>query len=347
MEIETFCNFYFLLDGSDMKRILSIFSFWSLLGLAVFFLSVVFPGFAQEPAQEYMKIPEPAVILESDSVFRASPLPVNEASRSAFHVANPLQADTTKTLRKKTVQEIPWQELSQEVQEKVHFVLSNQSMYRRLPIQTVPCEEDLFEFIMRHPDVVVNLWEVMEISKIQLKEVGTDKFYMEDQAGTRGMIECLYRGNRYMLIHVLGTYEGAPFPRKVTGSGVLILQYLPVVNAGGQRQLAIRLDAFMQIDNNGVDFLARTFQPMVGKVADNNFCQTVGFMGVLSRTVCYNGRGMKEFSNRLEKIRPEIRDAFGNLSLAIYLRTEQQWKSHGPLPVPVETAQRPPVGEIH
>ncbi|MDO4584627.1 MAG: hypothetical protein Q4D62_11055 [Planctomycetia bacterium] len=322
-----------------MKRILSIFSFQRSGGLAVLFLSATFPGLAQEPAQEYMKIPEPAVILESNSVFMASPPPVTETTRSAFHVSDPLQADTGKAMRKKAAQEIPWQELSPQVREKVRSVLSNQSMYRRLPIQTVPCEEDLFEFITRHPDVVVNLWQVMEISKIQLKEIGTDKFYMEDQAGTRGIMECIYRGNRYMLIHVLGTYEGVPFPRKVTGSGVLILQYLPVVNTAGQKQLAIRLDAFMQIDNNGVDFLARTFQPMVGKVADNNFCQTVGFMGVLSRTVCYNGRGMKEFSQRLDKVRPEVREAFGNLSLAIYLRTEQQWQSHGPLPVPVETAK--------
>lgn len=321
-----------------MKKILSFLSFSSFLGVTAT-LIMVFPSFAQELTQEYMTIPEPTVILESDSVFTAVPPPVNDATRSAFRVPDPLQADTTKAGRKKAAQEIPWQELSPQIQEKVRSVLSNQSMYRRLPIQTIPCEEDLFEFITRHPDVVVNLWQVMEISKIQLKEIGTDKFYMEDQAGTRGIIECLYRGNRYMLIHVLGTYEGVPFPRKVTGSGILILRYLPVVNVAGQRQLAIRLDAFMQIDNNGVDFLARTFQSIVGKVADNNFCQTVGFMGVLSRTVCYNGRGMKEFSQRLEKVRPEVREAFGNLSLAIYLRTEQQWQSHGPLPVPVETAR--------
>ncbi|MDO4575955.1 MAG: hypothetical protein Q4D98_12160 [Planctomycetia bacterium] len=314
----------------------------SALGLSVCFFtgSVMGQAINESPNDTRnmpMAITPMRAIPEATEQYVAAPVNYGPSAQTleAFRISDPNRASTSVKVRNEVVRQLPYRELSSESQQKVRSVLKDISMYRRLPVQTVVCEEDLFEFITRHPDVLTNLWEVMNISKIRMKEVGPDQFYLEDNAGTRGMIECLYRGDRYLLIHVLGSYEGAPFPKQVKGSGLLVLQYLPTTNEMGQQLLSVRMDAFMQIENMGVDALAKTFGPLVGKVGDHNFVQTVGFLGVLSRTVCYNGDGVRQVATQLKSVRPEVSERFGTLSMQICDRVERQ---RGPLPVPM-TAQ--------
>jgi hypothetical protein len=56
--------------------------------------------------------------------------------------------------------------------------------------------------------------------------------------------------------------------------------------------------------------LTKTFQPAVGKVADNNFLQTVGFLGSLSRTAETNTRSVQRLAQKLNGVQPEVREEF-------------------------------------
>ncbi|MDO4571291.1 MAG: hypothetical protein Q4D38_12975 [Planctomycetia bacterium] len=244
-------------------------------------------------------------------------------------------ACTTAQSKREILQKIqaPYAELSQEDKERVSRVLKDVSIYRRLPLQIVSCDEELYHFASRHPDVIVNIWELMKVSKMTLREVSEGRFYMEDQAGTRGLIQCIYRSERLMLLYATGIYEGPPFPRKVKGRGLVVLQNLPVVNEQGERFLAIRLDAFMQIENNGVDALAKTFQPVVGRVADHNFAQVAGFLGQLSKTSAENGFGVAAMSERLTRVPVEVQQEFAKVAISVMERADAE--ALQPLPVPV------------
>ena len=224
-------------------------------------------------------------------------------------------ASTSAKNRKEILGKIPFKSLTPYAQERVKQVLSSVSLYRRLPVQIIPCEKEIYDFMTRHPDTMVNIWELMEVSKMRLMELAPGQFFMEDQAGTRGKIECLYQTPEMMLVYVYGTYEGIPFPKKVTGCGLIILQNQPMAGADGQNQLAIRLDAFMQIRNDGVETLAKTFQPLVGKVADHNMNQVAGFLGELSSTTLSNGIGIANMARRLERVRPEVQQEFAEVAL--------------------------------
>ena len=311
---------------------------------AMFVLGLLLASSAFGQGETPLRVPEPQALPQSGtSVYVATPPSRANFTTAAFGVKAPFKADISKEARAQAILAIPQQKLNETAQRKVQKVLSDISMYRRLPIQVMPCEEELFTFVTRHPDVVTNLWQLMNASKIQVKELGAERFYLEDGAGTRGVIECLYRSERYVLIYVVGTYEGVPFPNKVKGNGLLILQQVPTVNAEGQPQLAVRLDAFMHIDNAGVDRLVRSFQNLVGRVADHNFNQTVTFMSVLSRTVCYNGDGVKRLSERLDQVQPQVRKEFGDMAVRISTRIENELQSRnsGDLPVPVELSATP------
>ncbi|MDO4629822.1 MAG: hypothetical protein Q4C70_11620, partial [Planctomycetia bacterium] len=231
-------------------------------------------------------------------------------------------ASTSGKSKKEILSKIPFRSLSPYAQERVRQVLGDVSMYRRLPVQLIPCEKELYDFMSYHPDTMVNIWELMGVSKMLLTELQPGQFYLEDQAGTRGKIECLYQTSDLMLIYVFGTYEGVPFPQKVSGSGLIILQNQALKGQEGENLLAIRLDAFMQINNEGVEALAKTFQPLVGKVADHNLIQITGFLGELSKTACENGIGVANMARRLERVRPEVQQEFAEVALVMANRTE-------------------------
>ena len=254
------------------------------------------------------------------------------------------KASASQKSRKEILGKIPFKRLTPDAQQKVLDVLKNVSMYRRLPVQIVPCEKVLYDFMTYHPDTMVNIWELMGVSQMMLRQVGPDIFYMEDQAGTRGQIECLYRSPELMLIYVYGTYEGVPFPKKVSGSGLMVLQNQQVKSTLGEKLLAIRLDAFMQIENNGVETLAKTFQPLVGNVADNNLNQVAGFLGRLSETAVENGLGVAHMARRLERVAPEVREEFAEVALLIAGRsTPMNTPAPMPLASPVESAYPQPI----
>ncbi len=287
--------------------------------------------------------PYAAAPVQTASVPRTAPTVVPLRPTHVHKIINPQAekpavASTSTKTRGEIIQKIPFQRMTVDAQQKVRGVLSDITMYRRLPVETVPCEEDMYVFLTKHPDVVVNIWEVLQVSSIRLKEIGPERFYMEDQAGTQGTMECIYRADNFMIIYVSGTYEGPPFPTKVSGSGVMILQHEPIIGPAGEKLVAIRLDSFIKIHNGTVDFLAKTFQGPLGKVADSNMNQTVGFIGALTRTIYQDGESVQRVAPQLKHVRPEVRQEFASLTGTIIKRREQELFG-GPLPVAVQPSQ--------
>ncbi|MBR0192846.1 MAG: hypothetical protein IJQ31_12370 [Thermoguttaceae bacterium] len=248
---------------------------------------------------------------------------------------NPSVSNKTK---KEILRQIPFKTLSPEAQERVRQVVSTTTMYRRLPVEVVPCEKEMYDFMTRHPETMVNIWELMGVSKMKLVELKPGTFYLEDGAGTRGKAEYLYKSPDMLILYVFGTYEGIPFPKKVRGSGLIILQNQQLKDANGKNFLAVRLDAFMQIENEGVEALAKTFQPLVGKVADHNLNQIVGFLGELSETTLKNGIGVANMARRLNHLSPEVQEEFAEVALLTSTRSSQ------PTTMPLQYQPYPAVG---
>ena len=63
----------------------------------------------------------------------------------------------------------------------------------------------------------------------------------------------------------------------------------------------------MSVDSGGAELLARTLQPLVVKNIDNNFIQTIAFLGSMSKTAEVNLGGMQRLAGRLTHVQPETR----------------------------------------
>jgi hypothetical protein len=220
------------------------------------------------------------------------------------------KASTARTSRDEAARSIPLSRLSPEARDRVSAVLNDTSLYRRLPIETVDCEPDLFAFIVNNPDVMVNIWQLMGVTNVSLDRVDADHFRCSDGDGTTAKVEVVYRGRDAQIIYAEGFYDGPLFPKTVRGQCVMILKYASGRAANGRFEETVRLDTFLHVDNIGLEIIAKIFQGVVGRTIDHNFGETVAFMGSMSHTAETNPRGIARVAARLNHVDSARRDQF-------------------------------------
>ena len=218
-----------------------------------------------------------------------------------------IQGTSSTAVRRSAVQSIPFDQLDSDSRTKVNSVLSNVSIYRRLPVRMVNCDPDLYLFLMRHPDVVVNIWEILGVSQIQLRQIDIDTFRIVETEGTVSTLEYIYHSRDVQIVYGQWTYTGPLLAHKITGSCLAVLKTAYAKGSDGKYLITARLDGFLSVDSGGAELLARSLQPLVVKNIDNNFIQTIAFLGSMSKTAEVNLGGMQRLAGRLTHVQPETR----------------------------------------
>ncbi len=228
-----------------------------------------------------------------------------------------VRATSSRAAREDALQAIPVEKLSPEDRQHVVSTLEAAGIFRRLPIQVTECDPDMYLFLVRHPEVMVNIWEVMKISNVALERTGEDTFRASDGAGTLCSVKYCYSDHEMQVIYAEGRYEGPMFIRPVRARCVLALKSGYIRETNGRYYVTSRMDMFIDIEHAGVELLAKTLQPLVNRAADYNFVETAAFMGQISRTSEINPLGVGRLSRKLTKLDPEIRARFAELSLEV------------------------------
>lgn len=230
------------------------------------------------------------------------------------------EPDTSERSKTEALRALPLDKLTAESRRKVMAVCESPSIYRRLPQATVECDPDLLRFLVRNPEVVVNIWQLMGVSNMTALRTGPFAWQGDDLTGTKCDVELIYGAENLHVLYSDGFYEGSLLKRKITGRCVLVLQSGFGQDASRRSLAANRLDVFLQIDNAGADMIARTLAPWVGKVADTNFSESCKFAAKVSQTAEQNGPGMQRLADKLTKVEPEVREQFARVSAGVQQR---------------------------
>jgi hypothetical protein len=245
---------------------------------------------------------------------------------------NPLEASTSETARQDAIRSIPLDKLAADDRAKVASVLSTVSIFRRMPVRVIDCDPDMYLFLVRHPDVVVNIWEIMKVSRLQLRQIEENQFQITEPAGTVAKFAFVHRSHDVHVLYGEGTYEGSLLSRPVKGRGVLVLKCGYVRETNGRYYITSRLDCFLTIEPMGAELIGRTVSPLLGKTVDNNFAQTMAFVGSLSRTAEVNSRGVQRLATQLTHVQPDVRNQFAQVAASMSPTT------------PTATAEKTPLG---
>jgi hypothetical protein len=91
-----------------------------------------------------------------------------------------------------------------------------------------------------------------------------------------------------------------------------------------------RLDSFVQIDNMGAEMFAKTFQNVIGGIADHNFRETTGFVAGVTRAAESGPENIRNIAQRLNRVTPQERQEFQDIGDRIAVRFAEAQPSRGP-----------------
>ena len=188
-----------------------------------------------------------------------------------------------------------------------------------MPIQVNECDPDLYLFLVRHPEVVVNIWEVMKISNVAL---GTHRRRHVSGLAT-GPARCAhvkfcYTDHETQVIYAEGSYEGPLFTRPVKAKCVLILKSGYMQETNGRYYVTSRMDTFIQIEHAGVELLAKTLAAAGAsrgrlQLRRDGRRSSARFRARPKRT----RSAWADWPRKLTNVEPEVRDRFAELALEI------------------------------
>lgn len=232
------------------------------------------------------------------------------AAAGTVRAEDPTKPSTSRAARQQATQAIPYDKLDHAARQKVDAIVGNTSIYRRLPVQVIDCDPNMYLFLVRHPEVIVDIWQLMGVTDIALKRTSDVAFNATDGVGTSGVVEFLYGDHETHLILTEGSYSGPLTARPIRARCLLVLQTGYIKQPNGRYYVTNRLDAFMDVDNVGLELLARTFQNVFGKTADSNFSETAYFISKLSRTAETNAEGLSHMAAKLDDLDDATRAKF-------------------------------------
>jgi hypothetical protein len=214
---------------------------------------------------------------------------------------------TSRTARDSALREMPLDKLSERDRQRVRDVVGRATLYRRLPTRVIQCDPQLYHLLLKKPELIVNIWDVMGVSNIELERTGKNTYQASDGQGTLAHIETLYESYERHVIYAEGSYQGSLFRRPLKAKCVMLLRSAHFRESDGKFTVKATLDTFIKVDRIGPEVLAKTFQPFVGKVADYNFTETMAFVSKLSRAAETRPRGIERLAQKLDKVDPQTR----------------------------------------
>lgn len=227
---------------------------------------------------------------------------------------------------------LPTDRLTKTATNQISEIARNPSLYRRLKTQTVNCDEEMFLFLVRKPEAMIGLWDLMGITNVRSHRVSPFKFAANDGSGTRCEVDLLY-GDRHLHLYVAnGIYDGQYTQKPVRGRGLFILRSKYHTDAKGNVAVTGTLQCYVKLDSLGADLLARSFGGLIGKSADHNFAETAGFMGQVYQASQRNPDGMLEMVDAMSQVDPTTRTEFARQVMLVHRKHLAVAQPHWTLP---------------
>lgn len=254
--------------------------------------------------------------------------------------ALPNRANTSREAQDEAIRDLPLDKMRPDVRAKLTRIVSNPTLFRRLPQEVIDCDPEMYLFLVRHPEVVVNMWQLMGITKVTVRRVEEFVIDASDGAGTQSRVELLYGSREKHLFYAQGHYEGPLLRRRVNGECVLLLQSGYGQTDAGRVMVSNRLDVFVTLENVGAEFVAKTLHPLVGRTADHNFAESAKFVGQVSQQAEVNEPGMLRLAQKLTKVEESVRGEFAEITTAVNERAVLRGIAYQPNPMRSASAAR-------
>jgi len=252
---------------------------------------------------------------------------------------------STSNLRQDALRNMPLTKLTPQGRSLAQGIINDTTVFRRLPTQQFECDAELYSFMLDYPELVINMWEVMGVTKVRLTRTGPNSFNLDDGNGTTGKIYILYRSAAQHVVYAEGNYVGSMVPRAIRGRCVVTIRHGQGRAADGRTIMQCRLDSFVQLDNFGVELIAKAFHTALGNIADHNLKEICGFVSSVHQAAETAPENLERIASRCGRIPEQTRSDFMVIADRIYEQAMGRAELAPPGQVGASTTVRRPSAE--
>lgn len=232
----------------------------------------------------------------------------------------PDTGSSSRDLRRQAVAAVPLDRMPEAQRRTAEAALESATLFRRLPVAAIECEPALLDFVLSRPEALVDVWRVLDISRLSLDRAGPGQWRLADGYGTVGTVRLLHeerRGNGGTLVfHGRGGYAGPLSTRPLTGSCLLVVRHRSAPLDGCPRQL-VQIDAFLDVDGLGLEIVTKMLQPLIVYSAASNLHEIAIFVSQFAAAAERNPAGVARLTDRLSRTAPEDRRALAEAAGAV------------------------------
>ena len=211
---------------------------------------------------------------------------------------------------------IPCDKLTATAKTKLRSVITDTTVFHRLKTQQFKCDQGVYIHLVRHPEILTNIWELMGVTRLRIERTAPFSMRIHDGQYTKTTLELVYGTPNLHIFHCEGSYKGMIIPTVSTGRAIIIIRSKYDTAAAPATQVPTvkhQMDIFLQIDNAANQLLVKTLSYFFMKTADANFAETTQFIGQIDKIICNNPAGMARLADRLTQVQPALRQQFGVL----------------------------------
>jgi hypothetical protein len=152
------------------------------------------------------------------------------------------------------------------------------------PVRTA-LSELLYRHLLDHPPFTADVIRRLHLGLYRSEVRGSGRFWGDDGAGTKGIVELVYEDPTSRIYFLEGTHESRLLPH-VTGKAVVLLRIGVMRDANGHEATESTLVAYTKLDNRFLSGLVSLLHPLVSRIVTSRLqkgVETVDRLGVVMR----------------------------------------------------------------
>ncbi len=212
------------------------------------------------------------------------------------------KGSSRRSARKKGLASLPLNQLSSENRAKANNVLRKVSMYRELPVISLNSDHDVYQYFLKNPDVAVEIWRVMGISKFQMWQVNDHAYGADAGDGSKGDVDVLYRTPTESLIVCNGVYDSPFLVKPIAARALMYLESNYQYDQQKNPIVTHKMRLFISFPSQTIGAAARIISPVSNMIIDKNFHEVSLFLHMMTRSMSEHPEWVEQLTGKMDGV---------------------------------------------
>ena len=225
--------------------------------------------------------------------------------------------DSGLSAKQKAFGNIPFERMTASATERIKSTINSEAVYKHLPESTIQCSPELYIQLVRYPELVCNMWELMGAAKFRVNRIGEFEFTLSDLKGNTSQVELIYGTHETHVFLIDGKYKGPLLVKNIKAKTVVVVHSSFELNDKSEPITRHSIDLFMKLDSGVGEIVEGVVVPLFMKATEWSYDEITKFVGQVYNVALTKPDGMHRLINKLTRCQPAIRKRLSNVTTAI------------------------------